>query len=202
MVPAVLAARVRDHLAAVALVEVHVDVGHLLATGVEEPLEQKVVLDRVEVDDAQAVRHRTAGRTATARTHAPALVLRVLDEVPHHEEVRGEAHLDDDVQLEVDPLDVARIEMLVPALVRAHVDEVAEVLAVGGEAFGQGEVGQLGAAELDVDVGPLGDPQRVVAGHLPMPEEVTHLGGRLQVVLVAVELEALLVGQQRTRLHA
>ena len=44
VVVAVALGGVLDHLAAVARVEVHVDVGHLLAARVEEPLEQQVVL--------------------------------------------------------------------------------------------------------------------------------------------------------------
>ena len=43
VVVAVPLRRVADHLAAVARVEVHVDVGHLLAARVQEPLEQQVV---------------------------------------------------------------------------------------------------------------------------------------------------------------
>ncbi len=72
VVPPVALGRVLDHLAAVAGVEVHVDVGHLLAAGVEEPLEQQVVLDGVDVDDAQAVRHARSRRAPPARTHADA----------------------------------------------------------------------------------------------------------------------------------
>ena len=59
--------RVADHLRPVALVEVHVDVGHLPATLVEEALEDEAVLDGVEVDDAQAVGHAAAGGAAPAR---------------------------------------------------------------------------------------------------------------------------------------
>ena len=64
VVTAVALGRVPDHLVAVPVVEVHVDVGHLDATGVEESLEQQVVLDRVEVGDAQAVRDGATRRTA------------------------------------------------------------------------------------------------------------------------------------------
>ena len=69
---AVALGRVLDHLAAVAGVEVHVDVGHLLAARVEEPLEQQVVLDRVDVDDAQAVGDARARRAPPPRTDADA----------------------------------------------------------------------------------------------------------------------------------
>ncbi len=66
VVAAVALGGVADHLVAIAGVEVHVDVGHRDAARVEEPLEQQVVLDRVEVGDPQAVGHRAAGRAAAA----------------------------------------------------------------------------------------------------------------------------------------
>ena len=62
VVVAVALRGVLDHLPAVAGVEVHVDVGHLLAARVQEPFEQEVVLDRVDVDDAQTERHAGSGR--------------------------------------------------------------------------------------------------------------------------------------------
>ena len=61
-VVAVALGRVADHLAPVALVEVHVDVRHLLATGIEKAFEQDVVTDRVEVNDPKAVRNAASDR--------------------------------------------------------------------------------------------------------------------------------------------
>ena len=99
MVPAVALGGVADHLGAVTLVEVHVDVGHLLAARVQEALEEQVVADRVEVDDPQAV-----GDAAPAADPRPGptrmpLLAGVVDEVPDDEEVRGEAHRGDDAEL-------------------------------------------------------------------------------------------------------
>ena len=51
VVRAVTLGHVADHLAAAALVEVHVYVGHLLAARIQETLEKQVVADRVEIDD-------------------------------------------------------------------------------------------------------------------------------------------------------
>ena len=86
--------------------------------------------------------------------------------------------------------------------------EVAQVglgpLLVGGtgERVRHGELGQARLAQLDLHVGPLGDQQRVVArlGHLA--EEVAHLRRRLEVVLGALELEAVRVREQCAGLHA
>ena len=50
--------------------------------------------------------------------------------------------------------------------------------------------------------GPLGDQQRVVARFRHFAEQVAHLGGALDVEVVAVELEPLRVALQRAGLHA
>ena len=201
-VPAVTLGGVADHLAAVARVEVHVDVGHLLATGIEEPLEQEVVADRIEVDDLQAVRHAATGRAPPAWTDADALLPRVPDEIPDDEEVRREAHVRDDAELVLEALGhLGRQHRAVPVAGTLE-REVAEVLGVGREAGRQRELGQLRLAELDLDIRPLGDPERVVARDFPVREERPHLGRSLEVVLVRLELEALRVVDRASGLHA
>ena len=151
VVPAVLLGGVADHLAPVALVEVHVDVGHLLAAGVEEPLEQQVVADRVDVDDAQAVSDARARRAPPPGPDPDAALLGVPHEVPHDEEVGGEAHVLDDPELELDPLRDLGGQRLAVALAGAGERELAEVrvLVVAGR---RRERRQLGLAELDLDV--------------------------------------------------
>ena len=69
-------------------------------------------------------------------------------------------------------------------------------------AFRHRERGQDRLAELDLDVGALGDQQRVVArlGHLG--EQRAHLGRRLEEELVAVELEPVLLVDLGAGLHA
>ena len=84
---AVLARDVLDDLAAAALAEVDVDIGQRHALGVEEALEDQVVLERIDVGDAQAVGDEAAGRRAAARADRNALLARVADEVPDDQEV-------------------------------------------------------------------------------------------------------------------
>jgi hypothetical protein len=62
--------------------------------------------------------------------------------------------------------------------------------------------GEQDLAELDLHVRPLGDPQRLVARLGDLLEQVPHLGGGHQVVLRAVELDTIGIGQQRARLDA
>ena len=66
-VAAVLLRGIAHDVGPVTLVEVHVDVGHLLAARVQETLEEEVVADGVEVDDAQAVGDAAAGGRPPAR---------------------------------------------------------------------------------------------------------------------------------------
>ncbi len=101
---AVLLGDVAQHLAAAALVEVDVDVGHRDPLGVEEALEEQPVLERVELGDAHRVRHDRAGRRATAGADPDALALGPVDQVGGHQEVAREAHLQDHRGLEVAPL--------------------------------------------------------------------------------------------------
>ncbi len=103
-VGAVALGGVADHLAPVALVEVHVDVGHLLAAGIQEALEQQVVADRVEVDDPEAVGHAAPGGRAPPGPDPDPALPGVADQVPHDEEVGGEAHAGDDAELVVEAL--------------------------------------------------------------------------------------------------
>ncbi len=70
----VLARHVVDDLAAPALAEVDVDVGQRHALGIEEALEDEVVLDRIDVGDAQAVGDEAAGRRTAAGADRDATV--------------------------------------------------------------------------------------------------------------------------------
>ena len=207
MVRAVPLGRVADHLVATALVEVHVDVRHRPAGGVEEPLEDQAVAQRVEVGDPQAVRHHGARRRAAARAHADAALAREPDQVPDDQEVSGEPHLGDDAELVVDaPADVVR-ERRVSGR-RAFVDQLAEialqVLAVRRLEPRQVEplIGRRAVPVHQVELHPLGDEQRVVAGLRQFVEDPSHLLRALQVELLRVELQPLRVALELLLLDA
>ncbi len=70
------------------------------------------------------------------------------------------------------------------------------------ELVGHGELGQADPAEVDLHIGPFGDEQRVVARLGELGEQVPHLPGRLEVVLLALELEPLGVVDGGTGLDA
>jgi hypothetical protein len=201
---AVFLGGVADHLAAPAFVEVHVDVGHRDAVGVQEALEQQAVQHRVELGDAQRVGDQRARRAAAARADPDADALRVGDQVGGDQEVAREAHRQDDAQLV--------LGLLAPVFGHAAgeppVQPALHLLAQEG-LFGLPRRHRelrhqvAGGEQLRVVADLLGDLQRRVAGarHLGVPQRA-HLGRRLEVVTAGVELEALGVGHRRTGLHA
>ncbi len=208
VVGAVALRGVLDDLRAVPLVEVEIDVGHLFSARVQESLEHQVVADRVEVDDAQAVRDTAARRGPSSGADTDLGLTSKSDEVPHDEEVRGEPHLRDHRELVVEPLAHDVGDRLAVASLRALEGELTQVdrraLLVGRtlDAIGHLELGQRGTTELDLDVRSLGDEQGVVARVDDVSEEMAHLRGGLEVVLLSVEPESLLVVEERPGLHA
>ena len=103
VLPAVLPRDVLDDLPAAPFAEVDVDIRERHALGIEEPLEDEVVLDRIDVRDPQAVGDEASCGGAAARTDGNALLARVADEVPHDQEVPGILHLRDHVDFIREP---------------------------------------------------------------------------------------------------
>ena len=98
---------VGDHLLAAVHAEVDVEVGHRDAVGVEEPLEEEAVAQRVEVGDGQRVGDEASRRRSRGRGRPGCrALLGPLDEVGDDEEVAGEAHALDDAELELEALAV------------------------------------------------------------------------------------------------
>ena len=165
---------VLDDLVAPVAHEIDVDVRRREAFKVEEPLEDKPVLQRVDIGEPdRVVHHRTARRSAD-RGKDPLLV-REPDEVLDDEDVSRVAGLGDDRELLVDALtqlgrgravllDQARLgersQLLLRGLSRRHL-EVRKA--------------QLAKGQLQVDF--VSDPHRVFDGLGVVREELAHLCG-------------------------
>ena len=93
---------VLDHAVAAFIVEVHVDIRHRDTLGVQEALEEEVVLDGVKVGDTQAVGYHAACGAASTGAYGYAVVLGPVDEVLDYEEVVRESHIGYGLELEVD----------------------------------------------------------------------------------------------------
>ena len=177
---------VLDDLVAPVVGEVDVHVGHGLAAGVQESLEDQPVTHRIDGRDAETVGDQGRGRRAAAGSHRDAPVLRVPDEVPHHQEVAGELHLLDDAELVVEPgARLRRRLRVVP--VEADLGHLAEV---GVERLpGRHLVPrQAELAEGQLEVAALGHGEGVRAGLGQVLEDLAHLLGRLEIELLGGEL--------------
>ena len=99
-VRAVALGDVFDNLVAPLHAEVDVEVRQRDAFGIEETLEQQVVLDGIELGDAETPGHQRPGAAAAARPDRDAVVLGPLNEIRHDQEVPGKTHLGDGGQLQ------------------------------------------------------------------------------------------------------
>ena len=127
VVAAVLGVDVLDDLLAPVALDVDVDVRRAVALGRQEALEQQAERHGVGGGDAEGVADRRVGGAAPALAEDVGLPAEA-HEVPHDEEVAGEAELLDDRQLVVDRPPGERVGALAVALPGAVLDEAAEVL--------------------------------------------------------------------------
>ena len=171
--------------------EVDVDVGVGRPSLVDEPLEQEVVLDRLDPADAERVGHDRAGRAAAA-LRRDRLLLGEPHQVPADQEELGEAGPFDDVELVGQAVDDGRGERVVAATgtLPAQLRQVRERRLVPRHR----EAGEAVLLEAEVDpagrreIGGAGDPRRPgtrdVAAERPVAGRESHeLVAALQVGL-------------------
>ena len=163
MVPAVFLVDVVDDFLPALVAEVHVKVGHRNALRVQKTLEDQVVADGVNVGDAHAVGRQAAGAGAAARPHRDAPAFGVVDKIVDDQVIVGVPHRLDDVDLVFQavlqlPGDLAGVAAF-QALAAEHFKIILVVHAVR-----RFEVGQLGVAELKVEIAQIGDLVGILAG--------------------------------------
>jgi hypothetical protein len=93
-------------LPAPVLAEIDVEVGQRLALWVQEPLEEQVERDGIQVRDPKRVGDERSRARAAAGPDGDPLLLGVADEVLDDEEVARVLHLADDVELVIQALAV------------------------------------------------------------------------------------------------
>ena len=197
----VAAAHVVDHLPAALVVEVHVDIRHGNALGIEEALKEQVVLDGVDGGDAQTVGDDGARAAAAPRPHAHAMGARVVDKIPDDEEVIHVAHAGNDAQFVFHAL--ARIPAaLAVALPEALFAQGAQIGKRVRLALGQGKFRQVRGGEVELHVAARGDLRRVFNGVRKIGEEGAHLLLALDVELARGHLHAVGIGERLARLDA
>ena len=180
---------VDDFLAAVVL-EVHVNVRHLLAFQVQESLEDEPVGERVHVGHAQAV-EREAGGGASAHREEYVALPHEAGYVPDHEEVVVESGLAYDFKLIAQPflLALARVRQAAFQPFPADVGQVLE----RGEAVRDVVAGQAQLGEVNIQVAHIGDQLRISHRLRQVAVHILHLSRAGEVVGVLDHAEALFV---------
>ena len=96
---AVFFAHVFDDASAFILTKIDVEVRHRHALRVEEALKQQGVAQRIQIGDADGEGHERTCARAAPRPDGDVIFFTPVDEVGHDQEVAGEAHFDDGLDL-------------------------------------------------------------------------------------------------------
>ena len=184
---AVFLAHILDHLAPALHAEVHIDIGRADALGVQEPLKNKPVAERVDIGDAQHIRDEGTSRRAAARAHGNTAVLRMADEIPDDQKIADEPGFLDHREFVVEALVQLGVGVHAPseALAQSFMAEVAQVLLAAAR-VGRVEIRVFRFAEFHLEITPFGDAQRVVTRLGKLGEECAHFLGGFEIQLGTV----------------
>ena len=168
-----------DDLVPAVVLEVHVDVRHLLALDVEEALEDETISQRIDVGYSKGIEHQ-AGCGAAPDAVQDLLLAGELADLPDDEEVVREVSLADHVQLVLE----------LPANLVGDVGETsfdplpaqAGQVLVGRRSVGDREFGQMEPGEVQGHVAEIGDFAGVGYGFREVGEESSHLFAAAEVV--------------------
>ena len=204
MVRAVLAGHVVDYLLPALVAEVDVQIGHAHAFGVQKPLEEQAVFQRVQHGDAQRIGHDAARAAAAAGPDHDAIALGVVDEIPHDEKVVHIPHAGDHVQL----IGKAggRLALRVVRLIGIARPEA--LSAQAGEHFQRrlarfdGEAGQVQLAKLKPHLAARGDLARLMHGLGTIGKKREHFGLALDIEFLGFHAHARLILEGFARLDA
>ena len=195
LVAPVVIGHIVDDTVALLHAEVDIEVGHGNPLWIEEALEQQLVFEGVEIGDLQRVGHQRTGAGTTPGADRDIVPLGPLDEVHDDEEIAREAHLDDDLELGLQPLVIGlavqgfagwqpglqKLQPFLQPLARHLAEE-----AVGGMSLGYREFRQVVLAQGQAHIAGLGDAQRVLHRLRNIAEQLDHLVGAAQVLLLRV----------------
>ena len=155
-------------------------------SGIQKALEQQVVCQRVEIGNLQRVGHQRAGAGAPPRPHRNIVLLGPADKVHDDQEVAGEAHLDNGIQLKFQPLAVSllllrklfctAVELTVQALVQTLVRQLPEKL-IHGQPLRYRVVRQVGLTQFQYDIAAPGNLYTVGQRLGDIGEQFRHLPG-------------------------
>ncbi|MEZ4457289.1 MAG: hypothetical protein R2882_12200 [Gemmatimonadales bacterium] len=179
-----------DHFAPALEAEVDVDIGHRHPFGVEEPFEQEVEPERIDVGDAEPVGHERSCRRAAAGPDRNAAIPGRLDEVLDDEEVAAVSRRGDDAEFVLEPFGHGGRERGAVPVLGATGGEVGEELIVVAVGFRPGEARDE-VPFLEIELAEVRDPDGVVDRVGIFGEELPHLRLALDVRLLTGEPESL-----------
>ncbi len=103
-VGAVLVFDVLNDLRPSANTKIDVDIRHRTALGIEEPLEQQDMADRIEIGDFERIGDQAAGRRTASRPDRDTALLGIVDKIRDHQKIAGKLHALDHIELVFEPL--------------------------------------------------------------------------------------------------
>ena len=172
---------VADDLVAPLHAEIDVDVGHGDTFGVQEALEHQVIGERIDVGNAQDVRHKAAGYRAAARAHGDAVLAGVANEIPDDQKVPRIPGVPDNDEFLIEALLVGLVSVLASVAAAAVRQSLFKSLAgdpfqVGVKVYPVGRVvtRQKGLVKRQTQVATFGDQQGVGARLRHLSEDTVH----------------------------
>ena len=191
---AVFLAHVFDHPVAPVLTKVDIEVGHRNAFRVEEAFEQQVVLQGIEVRDAQRVGHQGTGTGSSSGADRHTVVFRPVDEVGNNQEITGKTHLNDGFDFECQPFPVPRQGFFALVRIRIEVQQplVEPLCRLLREILFQGHVTrrrklrQLRFAQIQYQAAAARDLDRVLQRLRQVGEQLRHFRLCLEVLVFGI----------------
>jgi len=104
LVRAIFLLNIRDHFVAAVLTEIDIKVRHGDTFGIQEPFEQQIIAQRVQIRDGQRPGNDRPRPGPTARPNRYFLCLGPLDKIRNDQEVARESHLANHAQFEIQAL--------------------------------------------------------------------------------------------------
>ncbi|SHE14664.1 Uncharacterised protein [Chlamydia abortus] len=189
---------VPDHFIPSQIAEVDINIRHRYPLRVQEAFEEQTVTDRVHIRNVQYIGDETPGRRPPAGPGRNSLLMGEADEVPHDQEIIGEAHLIDDAELIGQPFLQRPAIILIRPFPAAGVASLQSFPAQHGKIISgrhplrdRLESRKNRPPELQLQPAFVSDGFRIRYSFRDMDEQTGHLFAALQVKLCRLHPEAL-----------
>ena len=178
--------------------EVHVDIGHGHTLRIEEPLEQKLIPQGIDISDPQAVRHDAARGGAPSRSDSDPVILGIFDKVPHDQEIIHIPHILDRIQLVFQPFPIL-LSLFAITLIQPFIAQFVQIFP-GGHPIRHVVLRQLGHAELNLHMAAVSNLLCILHCLPRIRKQRCHLFLRFDIVLPAFIAHPVLIRQLFSRL--